>query len=205
MAIKTTGSSLNRLSLPAKVVFGLILIAVVAALYFVVFFTDIDGQISQAVAAEQNLKGDLQKAEEARVAYQKDVEERARKQQAEREQKKVLPDTAETPSFLSSIQGIATISGVTLASYKPEDEVPEDFFVRVPMSLELIGRFHQIARFFYGVGQLDRVINIEDIQMTVVEGRKDEESSEVLLSVKCLATAFRAKKANEQPTKGARK
>ncbi|NUP06642.1 MAG: type 4a pilus biogenesis protein PilO [Polyangiaceae bacterium] len=202
MAAKQTTSSLSRLSLPAKMVFGLILMAVVAALYFVVFFTDVDGQIGQAIAREQQLKGDLQKAEEAKVAYNKDVELRAEKQRVEREQKKVLPDEAETPSFLSSMQGIASISGVTLAQYKPEDEVAEDYYVRVPMSLELSGRFHQIARFFYGVGQLDRVINIEDIEMTVVPNqKKDDATSDVILNVKCLATAFRAKRADDA-TKG---
>jgi len=207
MAPRTQVGSLAKLSLPAKIVFGTILIGVVAALYFVVFFTDIDGQIGQAHAQEATLKGDLQKAEEAKLAYQKDVEDRARRQQIEREQKKVLPDDAETPSFLSSVQGVATISGVSLTSYKPGDEIVDEYYVRVPMSLELVGRFHQIARFFYGVGQLDRVINIEDIEIAVTERgggakAKDAESDDVFLRVSCMATAFRAKKDGEAAGKG---
>lgn len=202
MAPRTTGGSLTRLSLPAKIVFGVILMTIVGALYFVVFFTDIDGQISTAVAAEQQLKGELQKVEDARTAYQKDVEDRARRQQIEREQKKVLPDEAETPSFLSSMQNIATTSGVTLSSYRPEDESVDEYFVRVPMSLAITGRFHQIARFMYGVGKLDRVINIEDIQMTVLP--QEKEDSDIILDVKCLATAFRAKRADEG-SKGGKK
>ncbi len=203
MAPRAPGGSLARLSLPAKIVFGTVLVGVVAALYFVVFFTDIDGRIGAARASEQNLKGDLHKAEEAKAAYQKDVEERARKQQIEREQKKVLPDDAEMPSFLSSIENTAKLSGVTLTSYKPEDEIVDEYYVRVPMSLDLVGRFHQIARFFYGVGQLDRVINIEDIQMTVVEraAKKEGEADNIVLRVSCMATAFRAKKNDEATSK----
>ena len=203
MAIKASGSSLGRLSMPAKFVFGLILVGVVAAMYFVVFYTDVDGQISQAVAAETTLKGDLAKAEEAKVAYQKDVDKRAQKQELEVEQRRILPDTSEELSFLSSIQGVATISGVTLGRYKPEDEVSEEYYVRVPMSIELTGKFHQIARFFYGVGQLDRVINIEDIQMVVTQSKSNEaDTSEVVLSVSCLATAFRKKGDGEAAPKG---
>ena len=201
MAVKTSTSSLARLSLPAKFVFALILMGIVAALYFVVFFTDVDGQINQAIAQEQSLKGELQQAEEAKPASQKDAEERAKKQQSEREQRKGLPDEAETPSFLSSVQGIATISGVTLKTYKPEDEGSEEYYVRVPMSLELEGRFHQIARFFFGVGQLDRVINIENIEMEVMPTQAASDTGEVVLAVKCLATAFRSKKSGE-PEKG---
>jgi type IV pilus assembly protein PilO len=194
MAPRATGAGvLGRLSLPAKFVFGLVLAVVVAALYFVVFFADIDGQISQAQGQQASLQAELAKAEEAKDAFQKDVEEKTRKQALEREQKKVLPDDPEMPAFLAAVQQVATVSGVNLVSYKPEDETPEEFYVRVPMSLSLRGRFHQIARFFYGVGQLDRVINIEDIEMNLV---KDPNASpdEVILDVKCLATAFRAKR-----------
>lgn len=197
------GNVLGRLSLPAKLVFGVVLLGIVAALYFVVFFADIDGQISQAITQEQSLRGELQKAEEAKAAYQRDVEEKTRCQQFEREQKKVLPDEAEMPSFLAGVQGVATTSGVSLSQYKPEDEVPEEYYVRVPMSLSLRGRFHQVARFFFGVSQLDRVTNIEDLQITLVDNKS--EPGEIVLEVKCLATAFRAKRTSESTGKGGKK
>jgi type IV pilus assembly protein PilO len=197
MAPRTPGGSvLGRLSLPAKFVFGLVLTLVVGALYFVVFFADIDGQISAAQGQRGALQGELAKAEEAKDAFQKDVEEKTRKQALEREQKKVLPDDAETPAFLSAVQQVATVSGVNLVSYKPEDEVAEDYYVRVPMSLAMRGRFHQIARFFYGVGQLDRVINVEDIEMRIIQD-PNASPEEVILEVRCLATAFRAKRDGE--------
>lgn len=197
MAPRTPGGSvLGRLSLPAKFVFGLVLTLVVGALYFVVFFADIDGQISAAQGQRGALQAELAKAEEAKDAFQKDVEEKTRKQALEREQKKVLPDDAETPAFLSAVQQVATVSGVNLVSYKPEDEVAEDYYVRVPMSLAMRGRFHQIARFFYGVGQLDRVINVEDIEMRIVVD-PNASPEEVILEVRCLATAFRAKRDGE--------
>jgi type IV pilus assembly protein PilO len=196
MAPRTPGGVLGRLSLPAKFVFGLILSVVVAALYFVVFYADIDSQISSARAAEGALQGELAKAEEAKDAYQKDVEEKTRKQALEREQKKVLPDDPEMPAFLSAVQNVATVSGVNLMSYKPEDEVPDEYYVRVPMSLAMRGRFHQVARFFFGVGRLDRVINIEDIEMKIVKA-EGATADEIVLEVKCLATAFRAKRENE--------
>lgn len=197
MAKASTGGVLSRLSLPAKMVFGLILMGVIAALYFIVFFADIDGQINKAHAKEEELKGELQKAEDARVAYQKDVDEKTKMAANELERKKILPDEAETPSFLASLQNVATVSGVALTQYRPEDEVSEDYFVRVPMSIAVQGRFHQIARFFFGVSRLDRVINIEDIEIKLHKATKEGE--ETTLEVKCLATAFRAKKAAEAP------
>jgi type II secretory pathway pseudopilin PulG len=66
MASRPQVSALGRLSLSAKFVVGLVMLSIVAAVYFVVFFAEIDGQVSQAIAEEQNLRGELQKAEEAR-------------------------------------------------------------------------------------------------------------------------------------------
>lgn len=194
---------LDRLSMPAKFVFGLVLMAVVAVLYFVMFFADIDAQIASAVSSEAQLQGELARAEDARAAYQKDVEEKTRKQQQAREQKKVLPDEAETPAFLAAIQGVATVSGIQLSSYNPEDEVPAQYYAKVPMSLAIKGRFHQIARFFYGVGQLDRIINIEDIEIKVVQ--TSALSDEVSVEVRCLATAFRALGAGDAGGAGGRR
>jgi type IV pilus assembly protein PilO len=201
MASRPQVSALGKLSLSAKAVVFLVMFAIVAAVYFVVFFAEVDGQVSQAIAEEQTLRGELQKAEEAKVAYQKDVEDKTRRQQLEREQRKVLPDESETPSFLAAVQNVATTSGVSLTSYKPQDEVADEYYVRVPMSLSVSGRFHQVARFFFGIAQLERVINIEDIDMRM----EKEKSGEATLRVDCQATAFRAKRTNEATKKGGRK
>jgi type IV pilus assembly protein PilO len=69
------------------------------------------------------------------------------------------------------------------------------------MSLSVAGRFHQVARFVFGIGQLDRVINIEDIDMKT----ELDKSGTTILRVDCLATAFRAKRTNEVAKKGGRK
>lgn len=201
MASRPQVSALGKLSFSAKAVVFLVMIAIVAAVYFVVFFAEVDGQVSLAIAEEQSLRGELQKAEEAKVAYQRDVEDKIRRQQLEREQRKVLPDDSETPSFLAAVQNVATTSGVSLTSYKPQDEVADEYYVRVPMSLSVSGRFHQVARFFFGIAQLDRVINIEDIDMRM----ESEKAGEAILRVDCQATAFRAKRANEAAKKGGRK
>ena len=57
------------------------------------------------------------------------------------------------------------------------------------MKVSLTGRYHQIAKFFNGVGQLDRVINMENISLT--DPKPD--GTDVVVKVEALATAFRAK------------
>jgi len=180
-------SSLARLPLLAKFGIGLGLLVLVFVAYFVVFYGDIASSIKAAEGQERQLREDLGEARKLEFAYQKDLQELTDRQQRQRELEKILPATTEYPSFLSSLQSVANVTGVSLSAWTPQGEIPEKFYARVPMKLELAGRYHQIAKFFYGVGQLDRIINMENI--SIVDPKK--EGDEYLVRVDALATAFR--------------
>jgi len=188
-------SPLDRLGVLGKIIVTVVVLALAAGVYFVVFFSDLSTQEDAANSTKQQLLQKLNAAEDAKADYQKDVDEKTRKEQVAAQQKKVLPDDAEMPSFLGAIQNTASASGVSLTSYTPQDEYVAQYYAKVPMALTISGRFHQVARFFYGVGQLDRIINVEDIDLKV-KGATDK-SDEVIVDVKCLATAFRALKQGE--------
>lgn len=149
-------------------------------------YSEVSSQIAAAKQQEIQLATDLAAARESESAYLKDLAELTDKQQRQRELNKILPETAEYPSFLSALQGVANVTGVALNSWDPMDEVPGQFFAKVPMKLAIAGRFHQIAKFFYGVGQLDRIINIENIVMQ----EPTREGDDVTVKTECLATAF---------------
>ena len=171
-----------------KFAVGFILLVLVAVAYAVVFYGDLSNSIQVAKDQERGLRGDLAEARKLEFTYQKDLAELADRQQRQAELKKILPTETEYPSFLSALQAVANISGVSLIAWAPQPEVTEEFYARVPMKLELEGRYHQVAKFFYGVGQLERIINMENISLT----NPHEEDGDTIVSVTVLATAFRA-------------
>ena len=67
------------------------------------------------------------------------------------------------------------------------------------MRLQLTGRFHQIAKFIYEVGKQDRIINMENLELTdpKVEGE------DVVLKANCLATTFHLLKKTASATPAA--
>jgi type IV pilus assembly protein PilO len=194
-------SALARLPSVAKVGIGVGFVLLVAIAYFIVFYSDVSSSIRSAKSEEGALRGKLADARKIEFAYHQDLAELNERQQRQRELNKVLPETAAYPAFLSSIQGVANVSGVNLVAWSPMAESNQQFYAKVPMKLQLQGRFHQIAKFFYGVGQLDRIINIEDIAL----GKPKVVEEDIVLSVDCLATAFRsveqAKRAPKKPAK----
>ena len=181
-------SVLARMPLLAKVGIILGVLAFVGIAYSVVFYGDISQKIVSAQREEDNLRQKLAVADKARAAYDKDLADLYEREERKGEIEKILPSESQYPSFLSSVQMAANVGGVNLIAWTPEKEVPEEFYARVPMRLTLTGRFHQIAKFFYNVSQLDRIINIENISITnpTVEG------DDVRVKVEALATAFRS-------------
>ena len=181
-------SSLSRLPVVAKVGIGIALVALVTIAYFTIFYSDISSAIRSAKSQELPLKQKLEDARKIEFAYQQDLSELNKRQQLQRELNKVLPEDAAYPAFLSAVQGVANSSGVALVAWSPMAESSEEFYAKVPMQLKLTGRFHQIAKFFYGVGLLDRIINMEEIEIS----KPKTANGEVLVEIDCLATAFRS-------------
>jgi type IV pilus assembly protein PilO len=198
---KSSGSSLDNLSLAGKIALGLSFVLVVAIGYFVVFYGEIDGNIESARNNLQQQRQQLETAKAADAAYNQDLTELETKRQLELKQRKILPDDSQDHAFLSGIQTVAIIAGVKLTSWTPKDNEPQDFYAKVPMELKLTGRFHQIAKFFHGVSQLDRIINMENIAIKAkaVRSQKDADADDGTdLEVQALATAFRALKGDEK-------
>jgi len=181
-------SALAKLPVPARIGISAGLLVLFGLAYYVLFFSDIAGQIETTKANRMQLDSQLTAAKQAEQAYQKDLEELARRRERERELNKILPSTTEYPAFLSAVQSVANATGVDLIAWSPQPEVKEQYYARVPMTIELEGRFHQIAKFFYGIGQSDRIMNMENITLS----RPKVVDQDVYLSVEGLATAFRA-------------
>jgi type IV pilus assembly protein PilO len=170
----------------AKIGVGVLLTVLVGVAYFVLFYDEISEAIAKQKREEQSFRSELSRVKQAEFEYHKDLAELTERQQRQRDLNKILPETTEYPAFLSALQGVANISGVALQAWTPQDEVLQKFFARVPMRLTLQGKFHQVAKFFYGVGQLDRIINVENISLSQPKTQNDE----LVLKVDCLATAF---------------
>jgi|SRR5690606_6339009 len=190
-------SALARMPMAARVGISIGLLVLGAVAYYVVFYSDVSSQIEQTKAKRASLQTDLDAAKKAESAYQKDLEELAKRRERERELNKILPATTEYPAFLSSVQSVANMSGVELTAWTPQPEMREDYYARVPMKVEFTGKFHQVAKFFYGIGQNERIMNLENISMS----NPQVKDQDIYLTGQALATAFRALGADDAPEK----
>lgn len=98
-----------------------------------------------------------------------------------------LPNEREIPALLTSIASLAKENGLDVLRFRPGGEVPKGFYAEVPVQLELVGSYHDVAMFYQSVGNLSRIVNISNLTIAnpkTADGR-------AILSVNCLATTFR--------------
>lgn len=178
--------SLNRLPIAGKIGVGGVLCGLLAVAYYVLLHTDVAARIDREKRQSGELEAELSRQRQSQASYFADRDELAMRQQKQRELNKVLPTETEAATFLSALQAVSNISGIDLKAWTPLEEVPQTFFAKVPMRLELTGRFHQIAKFIYEVGKQDRIINMENLELSDPK----LEGEDIVLKANCLATTF---------------
>jgi type IV pilus assembly protein PilO len=100
----------------------------------------------------------------------------------------LLPETREIPELLTQITHLGLSAGLEFRLFKPEPERPADFYAEVPVSLAILGFFHDLARFFDHLSKLSRIVNITDIKISLAKGGS---GGAYTLTTNCLLTTFR--------------
>ncbi|MDP9002608.1 MAG: type 4a pilus biogenesis protein PilO [Myxococcota bacterium] len=193
MALPSGQSVLARTPKYARFGAALGIVLLTAGAYWFIFYSDMAAKIEGAEQQKKALHAELLVEQQAEASYFADRDELALREQRARELNKLLPPDAQEDAFLSSVQQASNAAGIDLKGYAPQDEVSQNFYAKVPMKLEMTGKFHQIAKFAYDLGKSDRIINVEDIEL----GDPKIVGDEVILKAKCLATAFHATKPKE--------
>lgn len=100
---------------------------------------------------------------------------------------KLLPTTSEIPSLLKNITKLGNDSNLEFLLFSPEKQVSKEFYVEIPVSIELLGSYHDVAIFFDKVGKLDRIVNVVDLNMIPTK------ELSTTLKTSCKATTYRFK------------
>jgi type IV pilus assembly protein PilO len=187
MAAKLPQSSFSTLPPAGKAVLLVALLALLSGGYYVGLHMSLEQEAEDAQRKHAVLTNDLNQARERQKEYLRLREELAAREAADKQNMRVLPETAEIPAFLDDLNRLAELSGLRVGNVSPKQEAKEQFFVRVPVSLNISGKFHQLTKFFYNVSRLERAINMENISLT----QPKTEGEEVIMNVSVLATTFR--------------
>jgi type IV pilus assembly protein PilO len=180
--------AITKISLVKKLG-GLVLVVILmGAGYYFLFYQDLSTRLEGLHAENVRLQKQKADATRRKDTYDRDRHRRDELRKSYAQQLRALPQDAEMSSFLNSLNAQAELVGLEIQSVKPLNEQAAQYYARIPVQLRLKGNYLQLAKFFYLVGNVDRIINIENITFKVDE--LDE--SGVQLDANVLATTFRA-------------
>jgi type IV pilus assembly protein PilO len=110
-----------------------------------------------------------------------------------------LPPESEVSGLLRQIQGLVNKAGLTLRLWKPDKRKPHasGLYEEIPISLELIGGYHNVALFFDSVSKLTRIVNMLNVKM---DQAKVSKSGQMDIGIKVTAMTFAAVEKKVQPT-----
>ena len=171
-----------------KILILILIVVLVIVAYYMLFYRDKASQIESLKQENDALVLEEQDWVKRQKTYIQDVEDLNRRKERQREQIRILPPDAEMSSFLMDLDNLAGLAGLEIDLLEPQDEAGAGFYAKIPVTMQLQGKFHQILKFFSSIAKLERIINIENINFTDVK----VEGTEVKIKADVQATTFRS-------------
>jgi type IV pilus assembly protein PilO len=123
-------------------------------------------ELDSAVNKEEGLKVIFEtKARQAAnlEAYEKQLEEMRESFGAMLRQ---LPNQTEVADLLVDVSQTGLASGLEFELFKPLAETPKEFYAEMPISIRVIGGYHEFGEFISGVAALPRIVTIHDVSIS---------------------------------------
>ena len=177
----------EKLKMPIRIAIFAGTLVVLIGIFVWFFYLPTTGEIKEVEKRITQLQAKLNRAIVRARTLKKFEAEYAEVEAQFAEALKLLPNSKEIPSLLKSITQLGTDSQLEFRLFSPQRERARDFYMEIPVSIEVSGSYHDVALFFDRVGRMERIINILNVSMTPVSDRS------TVLTTTCDAVTYRFK------------
>ena len=195
----------NAGSLPAavKAVLLAAIFVVILALGYYFLWTDAFTSLDTAKAKEEELRKTFldKQAQAVNLAGYK-------QQMVEIEKTfgallKQLPDKSQMDGLLTDINQAGLGRGLEFELFKPGQETQAEFYAEMPISIKVLGTYHDLGAFATDISKLSRIVTLNDISVSTGKDGKEAKSnsSDVVLVMEATARTYRYLDADEIATK----
>jgi len=109
-----------------------------------------------------------------------------------------LPEKTDVESLLVDVSQTGLASGLEVNKFKPSEEEKKGFYAELPITLEVIGSFHQMATFISGIAALPRIVTISDMKLEPAEKDPKDAAAADRLKMSATARTYRYLQEDEQ-------
>lgn len=202
-------NNVGALPLPVKLIAWLLVFALCVGGGWFYFVEDLRTELDTAVTQEQSLRQEFQKK-----AFDAANLEALRKQMTEMEQAfgamvSQLPSDTEVPGLLEDISNRGQAAGLKFSKIELAPERAQEFYVELPIQIEVEGTYHDFGTFISGVAGLPRIVTMHDFLISNAESNNKKAPSAEKpaggpLKMTIEARTYRYKAMDDVAGKGAR-
>ena len=151
-----------------KIGFCVIVGALIIGLVWWLFVRDQRAELERLERTESELRSEFE-TKQGRAANLEPLKlQLAQMEQQLQQMLRQLPSKTEMPDLIVDISQTALATGIQNELFKPGPEAPREFYAEKPISLRMVGTYHQFGAFVSGVASLPRVVimTMHDIVLT---------------------------------------
>jgi len=176
---------------PRFLLFIITAVGVAIASWFVKI-SDFEEELSREQETERELREEYKKKLIKAVNLEELKQQRQQVQQYVVQLEKQLPSKAEMSALLSDINQAGVGRSLQFDLFRPGQIVVNDYYAELPISIRVIGKFHDIGAFSADVAGLSRIVTLNNFSL---EPQKKDSSENLKMEV--TARTFRYLDADE--------
>jgi type IV pilus assembly protein PilO len=192
----------NAGSLPAAVksVLLAIIFLIILALGYYFLWTDAFNSLDTARAKEQELRHVFLDKQAQAINLEGYKQQMVDIEKTFGALLKQLPDKSQMDGLLTDINQAGLGRGLEFELFKPGQETQAEFYAEMPISIKVIGTYHDLGAFATDISKLSRIVTLNDISVTSGKDAKSK-SADTLLSMEATARTYRYLDADEIASK----
>lgn len=170
----------------------LLIVAGMATFLWFFKLSEFQDELTAERSTEQTLRDDYQKKLVKAVSLDALKKQREQIQQYVIQLEKQLPSKAEMSALLSDINQAGLGRSLQFELFRPGQVVVRDYYAELPISIRVVGKYHDVGAFASDVANLSRIVTLNNL--SIAPATKDAGSN---LTMEATARTFRYLDAEE--------
>jgi type IV pilus assembly protein PilO len=175
---------------PVKVLIGLSVLVGILAIGFFFHIQNFLSELEDVTLQEGNLRIELEQKAFLAANLEEYRAQTVEMELAFTDLLRQLPSETEVPGLIDDVTETGEGSGLEFSNISLAPEAVREFYVELPIDIDVQGDYHDFGTFVSGVASLDRIVTLHDFR---ISARGDEP----LLDMSIVARTYRYKDVDE--------
>ncbi|MEQ9617929.1 MAG: type 4a pilus biogenesis protein PilO [Deltaproteobacteria bacterium] len=178
---------INEQSLQNKIGILIAIVVVISAVYWYFFWSPKAEEITRAEGRLRQVQNKVREYEAIAAELPKFEKEFERLNREFKLVARKLPKEKEIPTLIDSVYSEISASNLDSIIFAPQGQVTREIYAEIPVQMEVIGSYYNLADFFDRISRLPRIVNVRNLELT----RNNVNGGKVLLNAKFNVVTFR--------------